>query len=101
MVARSEISAVYLSSLNGVSVLPRGAAGVQSHPMRAVLGLALAVASATAAVAGTVEVRVDSMRLDPVSGSPVVRLVEKRPVQGAESRDLLIWIGPLEAQAIA
>jgi bifunctional DNase/RNase len=37
------------------------------------------------------------MAIDPESGSPVVRLVEK----GKPGRQLAIWIGPFEAQAIA
>jgi bifunctional DNase/RNase len=49
------------------------------------------------AVAGTVEVDVRGMAIDPESGSPVVRLVEK----GKAGRQLAIWIGPFEAQAIA
>jgi hypothetical protein len=66
--------------------------------MRA-LGLALALVAAVGAGAGArpVEVEVRGMRLDPVTGSPVVQLVEKN---GAGARELLIWIGPFEAQAI-
>jgi bifunctional DNase/RNase len=45
----------------------------------------------------SVEVEVRSVRLDPDAGSPVVRLVEK----AAPRRQLPIWIGPFEAQAIA
>src|SRR5690348_15371793 len=50
-----------------------------------------------AAAAGSVEVKVDGVALDPDSGSPVVRLVEKAKAH----RELPIWIGPFEAQAIA
>src|SRR5438876_137080 len=50
-----------------------------------------------AAAAGSVEVKVDGVVLDPDSGSPVVRLVEKAKAH----RELPIWIGPFEAQAIA
>src|SRR5882672_3422789 len=50
-----------------------------------------------AAAAGPVEVKVDGVVLDPDSGSPVVRLVEKAKAH----RELPIWIGPFEAQAIA
>src|SRR5436309_6914428 len=50
-----------------------------------------------AAAAGPVEVKVGGVVLDPDSGSPVVRLVEK----GKAGRELPIWIGPFEAQAIA
>ena len=58
----------------------------------AALWLAGAVADAA-----TVEVTVGGMGLDPTLGAPVVRLVEK----AAAGRDLTIWIGPFEAQAIA
>src|SRR5207248_4368484 len=50
-----------------------------------------------AGAAGPVEVKVDGVMLDPDSGSPVVRLVEKAKAH----RELPIWIGPFEAQAIA
>ena len=62
----------------------------------------LVVLSATLAVAAPVEVTVDGVRLDAESGTPVVRLVERIP-SGGESRtprELPIWIGPFEAQAI-
>jgi len=59
---------------------------------------------ATAAAAKMVEVTVEGMLLDPTTGSPVVRLVEK-PATGSRElpmkRELPIWIGPFEAQAIA
>jgi len=62
------------------------------------LGLtALGVLSSAAAVARVIEVEVQGMRLDPVTGTPVVRLVEKAKA----ARELPIWIGPFEAQAIA
>jgi hypothetical protein len=51
--------------------------------------------------AGTVEVKVQGMRLDPATGSPVLRLVEKAGDKVATGRELPIWIGPFEAQAIA
>src|SRR5919204_1502299 len=47
--------------------------------------------------AGPVEVKVDGVMLDADTGSPVVRLVEKAKTH----RELPIWIGPFEAQAIA
>src|SRR5919197_418555 len=60
--------------------------------------LAFAVGcAAAAATAATVEVTVHGMGIDPVTGSPVVRLVEKAKA----GRELPIWIGPFEAQAIA
>ena len=57
----------------------------------------LAGLCSAAAAAGPVEVKVDGVMLDPDSGSPVVRLVEKAKAH----RELPIWIGPFEAQAIA
>lgn len=62
-----------------------------------VLALLAAVGLATSVAAATVEVEVRDMGLDPTTGSPVVRLVEK--AKGA--RELPIWVGPFEAQAIA
>jgi len=64
--------------------------------------LALAVAClagicSAAVAAAPVEVQVDGVALDPDSGTPIVRLVEK----GKAHRELPIWIGPFEAQAIA
>ncbi len=47
-----------------------------------------------------VEVEVGGLGIDTLIGSPVVRLVEKRPAEGAVRRELAIWIGPAEAQAI-
>src|SRR5256712_12616094 len=49
------------------------------------------------AAADPVEVKVDGVMLDPDTGSPVVRLVEKAKAH----RERPIWIGPFEAQAIA
>lgn len=68
---------------------------------RGLLGLALLLAGAGVAPARPVEVSVAEVGLDPTSGSPVVRLVERKPGEGAQARELLIWIGPFEAQAIA
>jgi bifunctional DNase/RNase len=56
--------------------------------------MSLAVLGADAAM---VEVKVGGMGLDPTVGAPVIRLVEKAD----RGRDLNIWIGPFEAQAIA
>jgi bifunctional DNase/RNase len=53
--------------------------------------------AALRAGAATVEVKVGGMGLDPTIGAPVIRLVEKAD----RGRDLNIWIGPFEAQAIA
>jgi hypothetical protein len=64
--------------------------------MRLVVGLCLGWL-ATVYAAAPVEVAVRAVRLDPDAGSPVVELVEK---SGA-GRQLPIWIGPFEAQAIA
>jgi len=60
------------------------------------------VLSATIAAAAPVEVSVDGVRLDAESGTPVVRLVERLPSGAAARtpRELPIWIGPFEAQAI-
>ena len=61
-------------------------------------GAVLALAAlAGRALAGTVEVEVRDLGIDQASGTPVVRLVEK----GRAGRELPIWIGPFEAQAIA
>lgn len=68
----------------------------------ALLGVLLAV---TRAPAKQVEVTVEGLLLDPSTGSPVVRLVEKagsgKAAGDAPARELPIWIGPFEAQAIA
>jgi bifunctional DNase/RNase len=63
------------------------------------LGVALLLAAllAVTAHAKSVEVRLDGMQIDPETGAPVVRLVEKAD----PGRELPIWIGPFEAQAIA
>jgi bifunctional DNase/RNase len=61
----------------------------------------LAGLAAAGASARDVEVRVRGMRLDPVTGSPVVHLVEKDGAGAGVIRELPIWIGPFEAQAIA
>ena len=69
--------------------------------MRSAAGM-LVVLSASMALAAPVEVKVDGVGLDAESGTPVVRLVERVP-SGAEARtprELPIWIGPFEAQAI-
>lgn len=59
--------------------------------------LALAAAGTSAAAAPTdVEVDVEGVHVDHFGG-PVVVLVEK----GAAARELPIWVGPAEAQAIA
>jgi uncharacterized protein len=60
--------------------------------------LAVLVFSAVRALAGdVVEVEVRGVGLDPDTGAPVVRLVEK----GHGLRNLPIWVGPFEAEAIA
>ena len=68
---------------------------------------------AAAAGATPVEVTVQGMQLDPATGSPVLQLVEKAKTggmsggpsggssAGVAGRQLPIWIGPFEAQAIA
>ena len=67
--------------------------------LRLAVGMLLAAVTAGAAPP-PVEVEVAGLGLDPLSGSPVVRLVEKGARTGAERRELPIWIGPAEAQAI-
>src|SRR5262245_1904830 len=64
-----------------------------------VIAPAVAALLLTVAAVGAkpVEVTVEGMALDPTTGSPVVRLVEK----ATRARELPIWIGPFEAQAIA
>src|SRR6266404_5137683 len=59
--------------------------------------IVLAAARLAWAAAEPVEVEVRGVELDPTTGSPVVQLVEK----GKAGRELPIWIGPFEAQAIA
>lgn len=77
--------------------MPCETAGVQSLAVR-VSGLFVAILAglAGAATARPVEVKVSGMAIDPATGSPVVRLVER-----GGSRELPIWIGPFEAEAIA
>src|SRR5262245_33047645 len=69
--------------------------------MRIAVGM-LAVLSATMAVAAPIEVKVDGVALDAERRPPVVRLVEQIPASGEARtpRELPIWIGPFEAQAI-
>src|SRR5438128_2260153 len=79
-------------------VLPQRRAAVECSEMLGRSGLlGLAVAGLAWAAAAPVEVEVRGVRLDPTTGSPVVQLVEK----GKGARELPIWIGPFEAQAIA
>src|SRR5213593_1080155 len=79
-------------------VLPQRRAPVECSEMLGRSGLlGLAVAGLAWAAAAPVEVEVRGVRLDPTTGSPVVQLVEK----GKGARELPIWIGPFEAQAIA
>ena len=72
---------------------------------RALVALLALLFIATYAPARQVEVTVDGLMLDPSTGSPVVRLVEKarsgKVAGDAPGRELPIWIGPFEAQAIA
>ncbi|HYR97313.1 MAG TPA: bifunctional nuclease domain-containing protein [Candidatus Binatus sp.] len=70
-------------------------------PRRAVPLACLVALIATAARAKPVEVTVQGMQLDPATGSPVVQLVERTGRAGSSARELPIWIGPFEAQAIA
>jgi bifunctional DNase/RNase len=64
---------------------------------RAGLALGLLLVCSTGGRAAPVEVTVGGMRLDVSTGTPVVQLVEKAD----RGRELPIWIGPFEAQAIA
>jgi len=71
---------------------------------RALVALIAVLAGVTRAPAKQVEVTVEGLLLDPSTGSPVVRLVEKNGTGSSSStsgRELPIWIGPFEAQAIA
>jgi len=68
--------------------------------MRSAVWLLL-VLSVTLAAAAPIEVTVEGVRLDADSGTPVVRLVERIPSGKGAPRELPIWIGPFEAQAIA
>jgi len=80
------------------TVLPPQAAPVECKEMLGRSALLVSVATGLAwAAAAPVEVEVRDVRLDPTTGSPVVQLVEK----GKGGRELPIWIGPFEAQAIA
>ena len=66
------------------------------------MALALVAVLWAMALARPVEVEIAGMGIDPATGSPVVRLVEKvASSHGARPRELPIWIGPFEAQAIA
>jgi len=67
--------------------------------MRSAVWLLL-VLSVTLAAAAPIEVTVEGVRLDADSGTPVVRLVERIPSGKGAPRELPIWIGPFEAQAI-
>jgi hypothetical protein len=66
------------------------------RPAMLALGMMLAAAPLTVHAA-PIEVKVGGMHLDPDTGTPVVELVEKAD----RRRELPIWIGPFEAQAIA
>ena len=70
---------------------------------RALVALLGVLFVATRAPARQVEVTVEGLLLDPSTGSPVVRLVEKAgsgKLSGdSPTRELPIWIGPFEAQA--
>jgi bifunctional DNase/RNase len=72
---------------------------------RALVALLGVLLVATRVPAKQVEVTVEGLLLDPSTGSPVVRLVEKsgsgKAAGDAPARELPIWIGPFEAQAIA
>jgi len=65
--------------------------------MRLAASSLLVATLATAAAAAFVDVEVGRVEVDLETGSPVVRLREKA---GAR-RELPIWVGPFEAQAIA
>src|SRR5947199_3804322 len=72
------------------------ACGTMQMMRRSALKLAcLAGLWSAAAAASPVEVDVNGVVLDPDSGSPIVRLVEKAKAR----RELPIWIGPSEGQA--
>src|SRR5262245_3748090 len=65
------------------------------------LGVGMLLVTAVAGATGPpVEVEVGGLGIDTMSGSPVIRLVEKAPPKGEGRRELPIWIGPAEAQAI-
>ena len=67
--------------------------------MRSAVGL-LVLLSATLAAAAPIEVTVEGVKLDAETGTPVVRLVERIPSGKGAPRELPLWIGPFEAQAI-
>jgi bifunctional DNase/RNase len=68
--------------------------------VRAVTALVIALALARGAAARAVEVEVAGVGVDAASGNPVVRLVETARGGDAGARELPIWVGPFEAQAI-
>jgi uncharacterized protein len=70
--------------------------------MRLAVALVVVLVATMAAAGTPVEVTVDGVALDAESGTPVVRLVERVPESGEARtpRELPIWIGPFEAQAI-
>jgi bifunctional DNase/RNase len=70
---------------------------IQLVMRRAGLVLGLLLILPASARGAPVEVTVRGMRLDVSTGTPVVQLVEKADA----ARELPIWIGPFEAQAIA
>src|SRR5207253_1465353 len=98
------------------SVLPEDGAGVSSASMaRALVALLGVLFVATRAPARQVEVTVEGLLLDPSTGSPVVRLVEKAgsgklagdsptrelPIAGPGGKDLAIDARPSDAIALA
>src|SRR5262249_24524024 len=88
------------------SVLPENSGGVSFWAMvRALVALCGVLLVATRAPARQVEVTVDGLMPDRSTGWRVVRLVEKagsvKVAGDAPGRELPIWIGPFEAQAIA
>ena len=68
--------------------------------VRAVTALVIVLALARGAAARAVAVEVAGVGVDAASGNPVVRLVETARGGGAAARELPIWVGPFEAQAI-
>ena len=68
--------------------------------VRAVTALVIVLALARGAAARAVEVEVAGVGVDAASGNPVVRLVETARGGNAATRELPIWVGPFEAQAI-
>ncbi len=65
--------------------------------MRGLAAAALVLAAGLARGAEPVEVAVRAVQVDPERGAPVVLLVEN----AGTHRELSIWIGPFEAEAIA